>query len=138
MGKVYFDISMSLDGFITAADRTREEPLGRGGERLHDWAFNSQDEHNQHLVEHMVQAGGAVICGRRTYDDSMPWWGTDGPTGPARLPVFVVTHRPAADAPPGGVYTFVTDGIHRALEQAKAAAGHLHIDPIGRRFTASR
>ena len=43
MGKVVYDISMSLDGFITAAGQTPAEPMGAGGERLHDWAFGDDE-----------------------------------------------------------------------------------------------
>jgi dihydrofolate reductase len=87
MSKVIFDISMSLDGFVTAADQT------------------------------------AVITGRRTYEDSLPWWGSDGPTGPARLPVFVLSHTAPTNVPDDGVYTFVDSGPEDALRQARAASG---------------
>lgn len=122
MGKVIFDMSMSLDGFVAAADRTAEEPMGRGGERLHEWAFNN-DDRDREILAGGVAGIGAIICGRRTYDDSIPWWGADGPTGPARLPLFVVTHDVPDNVPEGSVYTFVTDGIESALAQARAAAG---------------
>jgi dihydrofolate reductase len=131
MGKVIFDISMSLDGFITGANRTPTEPLGDEGERLHDWAFNSKDEYNRNLISQTVSTIGAVICGRRTYDDSLPGWGTDGPTGAARLPVFVVTHRTPKEIQEGGVYTFVTDGIESALQKAKKAAGNKNVSVMG-------
>jgi dihydrofolate reductase len=121
MSKVVFDISMSLDGFITAGNRTPEEPLGAGGERLHDWAMGG-DERGGQLLREAVASLGASICGRKTYDDSIPYWGADGPSGPARRPLFVVTHEPPADPPENGVYTFVTGGIERALEQAQAVA----------------
>jgi dihydrofolate reductase len=117
MTKVIFDISMSLDGFVTAANVRPEEPLGDGGQRLHEWAFGD-DERNRELLEEAVNFVGAVIAGRRTYDLSVPWWGADGPAGPARVPVFVVTHAEPEDAPEGGVYTFVTDRIESTLEQA--------------------
>jgi dihydrofolate reductase len=131
MSKVIFDISMSLDGFITAANRTREEPLGEGGEELlHGWAFG-EDPVNREYLESAVRAAGAVIAGRRTYDDSVRWWNADGPTGPMRRPVFVVTHQPPDTSPPGGVYTFVTDGIGAALEQAKAVAGNQDVSVMG-------
>jgi dihydrofolate reductase len=74
---------------------------------------------------------GAVIAGRRTYDSSLPWWGVDGPTGPARVPVFVLSHDEPEDAPVGGVYTFVTAGIEDALKQAKAAAGDKYVTVMG-------
>ncbi|HJQ14834.1 MAG TPA: dihydrofolate reductase family protein [Anaerolineales bacterium] len=129
MGKVSFDISMSLDGFITAANQRPEEPMGDGGEQLHQWAFNSDDERNRKLLE--GSAGlGAVVAGRRTYNDSVPWWGADGPTGSARIPVFVVSHTVPNDIPEGGVYTFVA-GIESALVRAQEAAGDKDISVMG-------
>ncbi len=123
MGKVFFDISMSLDGFMTAAHRRPEEPMGDGGQRLHEWAFGN----DQRDREVLTGGTGAVIAGRRTYDDSVAWWGADGPTGPARVPVFVLSH----DVPEGGVYTFVSEGIERALELARAAAGEKDVTVMG-------
>jgi dihydrofolate reductase len=142
MGKVIFDISMSLDGYMTASLRTAEEPLGGGGERLHEWAFG-EDETNRRLKEGAVGKLGAVICGRTTYDDSIPWWDADGPTGGARRPVFVVTHEPPPESPKDGVYSFVTDGIVAALEQAKRAAGDNDVTimggaSIGRQYIVAR
>ena len=130
MAKVIFDISISLDGFVTASNVRPEEPLGEGGQRLHEWAFG-EDERNRELLTEAVDAVGAIIAGRGTYDLSVPWWGADGPTGPARVPVFVLTHAEPEDAPEGGVYTFVTDGIERALEEAKAAAGDQDVAVMG-------
>ena len=130
MSRVIFDISMSLDGFVTAANVRPEEPLGDGGQRLHEWAFGD-DERNRELLEEAVNFVGAVIAGRRTYDFSVASWGADGPAGPARVPVFVVTHAEPEDAPEGGVYTFVTDGIESAVEQAKAVAGDKDIAVMG-------
>ena len=130
MGKVVFDISMSLDGFMTAANRRPEEPMGDGGERLHEWAFGG-DPRDREVLTGGVTSIGAVIAGRRTYDDSVPWWGADGPTGPARVPVFVISHDVPEDTPEGGVYTFVTGGIERALEQAKATAGEKGVTVMG-------
>ena len=130
MAKVIFDISMSLDGFVTASNVRPEEPLGDGGRRLHEWAFG-EDERNRELLAEAVNFVGAVIAGRRTYDLSLPWWGADGPAGPARVPVFVVTHAEPEEVPEGGVYTFVTDGIESALEEAKAAAGDKDVAVMG-------
>ena len=130
MTKVTYDMSMSLDGFVAAAGRTGEEPLGQGGERLHGWAFGGDDRDRAVLMDG-VGGTGAVITGRRNYEDSVPWWGPDGPTGPERVPVFVVTHRAPDAQPEGGVYTFVTGGIEQALEQAKAAAGDKGVCVMG-------
>jgi dihydrofolate reductase len=130
MGKVVFDISMSLDGFMTAANRRPEEPMGDGGERLHEWAFG-EDPRDRAVLTDGVASIGAVVAGRRTYDDSVPWWGADGPTGPARVPVFVVSHDVPEDTPEGGVYSFVVGGIERALEQARATAGEKGVTVMG-------
>ena len=130
MTKVIFDMSMSLDGFVNGANVRPEEPMGDGGQRLHEWAFG-EDERNRELLAGAVTSVGAVIAGRRTYDISVPWWGADGPTGPARVPVFVVTHAQPEEVPEGGVYTFVTDGIESALEKAKAAAGGKDVAVMG-------
>ena len=129
MSKVIFDISMSLDGFVTASNVRPEEPLGDGGQRLHEWAFG-ENERNRELLAEAVDAVGAVIAGRHTYDLSVPWWGADGPSGPARIPVFVVSNTEPQEAPEGGVYTFV-DCIERALEEAKAAAGDKDVAVMG-------
>jgi dihydrofolate reductase len=122
MGTVIFDISMSLDGYMTAAGRTPEEPMGRDGLRLVDWAIGD-DERGRKLLDDAVGQLGASIAGRTTYDTSLPWWGPDGPSGSARRPVFVVTHQAPDESPEGGVYEFVTDGIEAALERAQGAAG---------------
>lgn len=120
MGKITFDISMSLDGFVTAANRRPDAPMGDGGEVLHEWLAG--DDRDREVLEGGIESIGAVIAGRRTYDDAVRWWGADGPTGAARLPVFVVTHAAPDQVPEHGVYTFVTEGIERALELARAAA----------------
>jgi len=80
MTRVIFDISMSLDGFVTASNVRPEEPMGDGGQRLHEWAFG-EDERNRELLAEAIDALGAVIAGRRTYDLSVPWWGGGRPIG---------------------------------------------------------
>ena len=135
MSTVVFDISMSLDGFITASDQTMAEPMGVGGERLHAW-LSDGDERDLDVLETGVGSAGAVITGRRNYEHALPWWGADGPTGQARLPVFVVCGEVPADVPEGGVYTFVTDGIERAVQQAADAAGSKAVCVMGGAETA--
>lgn len=125
MGKVIFDISMSLDGFIAGANARPEAGwagLGDGGERLHDWGFNSADPRNSEIAEAWATRGGAVIVGRTTYNLSILNWGADGPTGAARVPTIVISHSVPQDIPDGSVYTFV-DSVEAALETAKKAAG---------------
>lgn len=130
MSKVTFDMSTSLDGFIEAADPTPDEPLGVGGERLHEWAFG-EDERDRSVLAEGGTGVGAVIAGRHTYDASVAFWGADGPTGPARLPVVVVTHKPPTDAPQDGVYRFASDGIEAALKDAREVAGDENVTVMG-------
>jgi dihydrofolate reductase len=129
MTNVVCDISISLDGFMTAAGQSPDEPMGADGLRLVDWALDGGERDRRIIPEGLAQTG-AVIAGRRTYDTSIPWWGADGPTGEARLPVFVVSHREAEDVPENGVYRFV-DGIEPALGAAKDAAGDKGVTVMG-------
>ena len=141
MGTVIFDISMSLDGFMSASNPTPEEPTGAGGQLLTEWAMG-EDDQSRRFLDEAVTGLGASICGRTTYDTSLPWWRADGPTGPARRPLFVVTHEPPEESPDRGVYTFVTDGIESALAQAQDAAGDADVvvmggADIGRQYIAA-
>jgi dihydrofolate reductase len=144
MTKLKLDISMSLDGFVAGPDQTLEEPLGRGGEQLHEWLLGAQAWREAHGMEggennvdsEVVEEGlaglGATVMGRRMFsggagpweDDPKAdaWWGDDPPF---HHPVFVLTHheREPVTKEGGTTYTFVTDGIESALEQARAAAG---------------
>lgn len=131
MPKAIVDLSMSLDGFVTAANIRPEEPMGDNGQRLHAWAHQSTDEGDREVSARDVAMNGAFICGRRTFDTSLPWWKSDGPTGTARLPLFVVTHSEPDTVPDNGVYRFVTDGIESALDQAKEAAGDKDVRVMG-------
>lgn len=124
MGKVISGISMSLDGFVTGPNVTREQQLGDGGNILHRWLHNP-DPRDSALMAEMGEHVGSILMGRRSYDlaEGDGGWGDAGPAGP--MPCFVLTHNPPAPetvrAP--SVFTFVTDGINSAVEQAKAAAG---------------
>jgi dihydrofolate reductase len=144
MERLTFDISVSLDGFIAGPNQTLEEPLGRGGDRLHQWALGLKSWRRRHgldggttnadseVVEESLRSTGAVLMGRRMFSggegswDEDPnadgWWGDDPPF---RVPVFVLTHhaRETVTKQGGTSFTFVTDGIEAALEQAQAAAG---------------
>jgi dihydrofolate reductase len=129
MGKVVYDISMSLDGFVSGANVRLEAGLGDGGERLHEWAFSSPDPRNREIVEAWVNTG-AIITGRKTYDLSIQYWGADGPIQATRVPVIVLSHSVPNDVPAGGVYTFV-ESVETAFEKAKQAAGDKDIGVQG-------
>lgn len=131
MGQVVFDMSMSLDGFVAASERTADEPLGAGGEVLHRWAMAADPADAAAVAESGADRLGALVAGRRTYDESIRWWGADGPTGPRRLPLFVVTHQIPDEVPSDSVYTFVTDGPEIALSKALDAAGEADVAIMG-------
>ena len=126
MGNVVIDMSMSLDGYIAAPNDNPEQGLGEDGMRLHNWAFDDPSVFEK-VYGNLVEETGAVIMGRRSYDNSIDNWGGKGPLG--ETPCFVVTHNPIADADP--VFTFVTDGIERALAQAREVAGEKRIGLMG-------
>jgi len=128
MSKVIYNMSMSLDGYVRAANPTAAEPLGPGGERVHEWYFGA-DPKNRDFASRMINSIGAVVCGRTTYETSQ--WGTDGPTGPRRLPTFVVTHKAPDSSPRDGVYTFVTDGVADAVRAARKTAGDKDVSVMG-------
>ena len=136
------NLSMSLDGFAAGPDQTLNDPLGKGGERLHEWAFATRTARNTHHMDggepgvdddFMAQGDenvGATIMGRNMFgpvrgpwpDESWTGWWGDEP--PYHHPVFVLTHheRPPLEKEGGTTFTFVTDGIESALEQATGAA----------------
>jgi dihydrofolate reductase len=136
MGNVVIDMSMSLDGYIAAPNDSPEQGLGEDGMRLHNWAFEDPAVLEQ-VFGKVLEETGAVIMGRRTYDNSIPAWGDKGPLG--EVPCFVVTHEPPASA--GAVFTFVTDGIESALAKAQEAAAEKRIGltggDVGRQFLAA-
>jgi dihydrofolate reductase len=152
MTKLTLDITMSLDGFVAGPNQTVEEPLGQGGDRLHEWVYALASWREQHgetggartadddVYQESVDATGAVLMGRRMFsggegaweDDPVAngWWGDTPPFG---VPVFVLTHhaRPTLTMQGGTSFTFVTDGIEAALEQARAAAGEKNVAVAG-------
>lgn len=124
MGKIIAGISMSLDGFVTGPNVTRDQQLGDGGDVLHRWIW-APDQADSDLLQGMREGAGAILLGRRSYDlaEGDGGWGDGGPAGP--VPSFVVTHRPPAPETVRAreVFTFVTDGVRSAVEQAQQVAG---------------
>ena len=131
MSTVVFDISMSLDGFVRAAEpdaRDAAGPRRRGAAHVGD---RRRRRGRPRPAGPGHRGPGAVICGRVTYDDSIRWWGADGPAGSARLPTFVVTHAAPTDVPADGVYVFVEARLEDALAQARAVAGGRTVSIMG-------
>lgn len=136
------NLSMSVDGYVAGPDQSRDEPLGIGGESLHEWMFATRswramtgegggDEGlDDDYVAHQLDGIGASIMGRNMFgpirgpwgdEEWTGWWGDDPPY---HHDVFVLTHhpRPAIPMKGGTTFHFVTDGIEAALERAQAAA----------------
>ena len=128
MTTIIADITMSLDGYVTAPGADLEHGLGVGGEPLHDWAIASDDPVDAEILAASTEQTGAVIMGRRLFDliDGPQGWNEEmgyGAHHAAVPPVFVVTHDPPATWRLGPRFRFVTDGLAAAVEQARAAAG---------------
>jgi dihydrofolate reductase len=119
MSKVSYTMSMSVDGFVVGPGATKEAPLGANGEILHEWALEGTPE-SAAFFDRLMANTGASICGRHTYDDSLPFWDERGPTGDLALPLFVVTHRPLAASHSGGIY-HASPGVGEAIAAAQAA-----------------
>ena len=143
MSKVRAEISISLDGYGAGPNESHENPLGEGGEGLHDWVVGLKAWREPHgmeggevnvsseIFEELRENVGAEIMGRGKFgppeggpwgDDSWTgWWGEDPPF---HMPVFVLTHHERDPLTLSDTtFTFVTDGIESALAQAKEAAG---------------
>ncbi|MDX3759253.1 dihydrofolate reductase family protein [Streptomyces mirabilis] len=143
------DMAISLDGCIAGTDVAIDNPGGDGAEPLFEWIHNlaswrqrqgmtgGEENRDSALMREWFDATGAVVMGRMMYDTGEEFWG-DNP--PFRTPVFVLTHRPrpALVKEGGTTFTFVTDGIHSALDQARAAAGDRNVDIAGGASTAQQ
>ena len=129
MGKVISDITISLDGFSAGPDVSEPNPMGIGGERLHEWIFGRTDV-NAKEVEAMHQRQGAVVLGKRTFDIGEKHWGGNTPFG---TPSFVLTHekRDVKVSPKGQPFTFINDGPESAIAAAKKVAGEKDVLIMG-------
>ena len=139
---VFADISVSLDGFVAGPNDGPENGLGEGGERLHEWLYDLEGWRSPHgleggqagreseLLREAVDRTGAAVMGRRMFDIAEPHWGDEPPF---HGPVFVLTHRPRDPiAKRGGTtFTFVTEGVERAVELAKESAAGKDVSVSG-------
>lgn len=158
MAKLRFNITMSLDGYVAGPGQSLDDPLGRGGQALHEWAFATRSFRAAHGLDggvtgldddHAVSWNanvGATIMGRNMFgpvrgpwgDDAWNgWWGDDPPF---HTPVFVLTHHPREplEMRGGTTFSFVTDGIEAALERALEAAGDRDVSLGGGADVAQR
>jgi dihydrofolate reductase len=127
------NFSVSLDGFGAGPGQGVEDPLGRGGARLHEWMFaDDAPEVDRRFRDRGAEGIGATIMGRTMFGpvrgpwSSAPewrgWWGEEPPF---HHDVFVPTHhpRPPLSMTGGTTFHFVTEGVEAALERATTAAG---------------
>jgi dihydrofolate reductase len=138
MAKVTCDVGTSVDGYAAGTNQRLDAPFGDG--RLHQWIsrwmFERPDENEAEIAA--ITAAGAFIMGRNMFSpgrgewdlDWTGWWGEDPPY---HAPVFVLTHhaREPLTMKGGTTFTFVTDGIRSALDQATAAAGDADVAIAG-------
>ena len=132
-GKVFFSVSMSLDGFI--APESSEELMGRQWMELQRWIFptrffrenltlgkGGEEGRDNDIVRETFERTGASVMGKRMFDAGERMWPE---AAPFHTPVFVVTHEKRApwERPGGTIFHFVNKGIVPALEQAREAAG---------------
>lgn len=143
MSRLRLTISVSLDGFVAGPEQSVDNPLGIGGMRLHEWVFplaawrqphgleGGEVNESSKVVEQTLNNIGATIMGRNmfgghpgSWDRGEPWNGWWGDNPPFHHPVFVLTHhaREPLECQGGTTFTFVTEGIEQALEQARQAA----------------
>lgn len=146
MTRVTCQIAVSLDGFVAGPNQSLEDPIGQGGMRLHQWMFATRAWRGLHdqeggertaddrVIEEVSEGIGAHIMGRNMFSAGrgpwdLSWRGWWGENPPFHTPVFVLTHhqREPLSMEGGTTFTFVTDGIGSALEQARAAAGDKRI-----------
>src|SRR5215218_7191666 len=135
MAKVATGLSMSLDGFTAGPNDGPQSPLGDGGERLFAWYSAGNTEYwlpgtdmvfrvspqSAELLREAHAKMGAFVTGRRTFDITGGWGGRP----PLGVPTFVLTHTvPQEWVYEGSPFTFVTEGVERAVEWAKRAAGN--------------
>jgi dihydrofolate reductase len=130
MTRVICDMSMSLDGYVTGPNDSRENPFGDGAERLHDWIFDAATDEDRAVLQDMRDSVGAIVMGRTSFDknEGDGGWDDGGPLGDT--PCFVVTHHAPERSHPS-IYTFVTDGVGTAIEQAKQTAGYKKVSLFG-------
>ncbi len=127
MGRVIFDITTSLDGFVAGANDSPDLPMGENGMRLFEWYFSANQtsrapqDIQEEIREQAAQTVGVIVSGRRTYNHAHGWNGEH----PLHVPVYVVTHDPPQlDQAFNGA--FFTD-LDSAIKQAQITAGDKHI-----------
>lgn len=130
MGLVFADMSVSVDGYVAGPNDSRDNPFGDGAQDLHAWLRPTASDDDRAVLEETVARAGAIVMGRRSFEknEGDGGWGNAGPMGD--IPCFVVTHdAPHRLYPP--VFSFVSNGVTSAIEQAQQAAGDKDVHLFG-------
>jgi dihydrofolate reductase len=137
---VFFDVCISLDGYLAGPNQSEELGLGEGGEELHAWRFKPelQTDRDREINDAWGAGVGGAVMGRNMFGpirgewkgDWRGWWGENPPYG---YPVYVLTHHPREplEMQGGTTFHFVTEGFDAAFEQACAAAGDKRVQILG-------
>ncbi|MGN7797824.1 dihydrofolate reductase family protein [Leifsonia sp. 22587] len=130
MGRVICDMSVSLDGYVTGPNDSRENPFGDGAEDLHAWLRPEAGDDDRAVLQSAIEKAGAVVMGRRSFEknEGDGGWGDGGPLGD--IPCFVVTHEPPTRSYPP-VFTFVADGVPAAIDLAQQEGGDKDVHLFG-------
>src|SRR3972149_10307216 len=136
MNRVFFDVGISLDGFIAGPNGGAKNPLGDDGISIHNWMFK-QEAFLQHLkleggetnnkdndiIEEIFNRISANIMGKKMFIEGEANWPEEAPFN---CPVYVLTHqqREPWERKGGTIFYFVNDDIHKILEKAKRDAGN--------------
>jgi dihydrofolate reductase len=137
MPKVTADMTITLDGYASGKNQSRERPFGDFDPgHLDSWMFDHADENAEEVAA--ITAAGAYVMGRNMFGPDrgewdLDWQGWWGPNPPYHAPTFVLCHRPrpSIEMEGGTVFHFVTDGIEAALERAGEAAGKKNVSIAG-------
>ena len=120
-------VTVSLDGCVAGPGISREEPMGEGGARLHEWIMDPTPT-DLEIISETFAAVGAVVLGRRTFDVGRAHWNDDTPY-PA--PSFVVTHRPLDEIPTASASFVFLGDLLAAVDRARTAAGEKQVMLMG-------
>ena len=136
MSKVFFDVGVSLDGYIAGLNGGAQNPLGDGGMNIHEWMFKQKsfrdhlgmeggerDNADNEIVEYIFNRIGANIMGKKMFIEGEANWPENAPF---HCPVFVLTHekREPWVRPGGTTFYFTDEDIQEVLKKSKQAAGN--------------
>jgi dihydrofolate reductase len=135
MSKVFFDVGISLDGYIAGPNGGSKNPIGDGGLAIHEWMFKQKsfreklgmeggevNNKDNEIISETFNRIGSNIMGKRMFEEGEANWPEDAPF---HCPVYVLTHqkREPWERPGGTIFYFVSDDIHNILENAMKDAG---------------